>query len=61
MLLVLIKPQRLGLPGSVEIGNSYVFAGISFLWLSDILCVHTRENSFRNKLIVANLSAIPAA
>ena len=41
MLLVLIKPQRLGLSGSVEIGNSYVFAGISFLWLSDILCLHT--------------------
>ena len=41
MLPVLIKPQRLGLSGSVEIGNSYVFAGISFLWLSDFLCVHT--------------------
>ena len=41
MLLVLIKPQRLGLSGSVEIGNSYVFTGISFLWLSDILGLHT--------------------
>ena len=54
MLPVLIKPQWLGLSGSVEIGNSYVFAGISFLWLSDFLCLHTRRTfaDMRNQGVV---------